>query len=150
MKKSDGLANPKTPIHRAASLPKPSKNQRIVSFMSLDSFVLTSATIMTCPHGGSIHHKPTYVDYLINGATIWLQYDQFIISCPLNGFVRCNRVRWHPDTEWMINGGFILSNSANVEVFAGSLWMGIGLLHYSQTTVTVKQLADYLMQKKGK
>jgi hypothetical protein len=147
VRKTGKLAAQKTPFYWFADLPKITKTKWRVILMPSDSFVLTSATFMTCPHGGLIRHKPTYFDYLINGATIWLHYDQFIISCPLDELLRCSLVRWHHDNEWMINGGFILSTSASVEVFAGSLWMGVGWLRNSQTTVTVQQLVNYLKHK---
>ena len=70
------------------------------------SFLLNSASIITCPHGGRILCKPFYgINYLVDGSPVCVKEDAYsIYGCPSAGH-QCHSVKWIDDSPAFLPQG---------------------------------------------
>jgi len=78
------------------------------------SFLLNSASIITCPHGGKISVKPFYgITHLVDGKPVCVKEDAYSINgCPMK--TQCHSVKWMDDSSVaLLYGRFqILTNTS--------------------------------------
>ena len=67
------------------------------------SFLLNTASVITCPHGGRVKHTPIYgLGFPIVGLPICLKEDKYSISgCPLSRN-QCCSVQWNEDKSGVL------------------------------------------------
>lgn len=115
----------------------------------MSSYILTSASHITCIHGGRFHHHPSYTPgILIEGSPMCREGDVFYINCPVQDL--CSSIRWQFDlTGIKYLGKPILTTSSRGDVFSSKgLITGMPVLVSFQTKVTLKSLIDAFKQKK--
>lgn len=58
-------------------------------------YILTAATVATCPHGASIRNSTNHArEPLIDGHTIWIRDDKFVVMGCHYGERPCLDVEW--------------------------------------------------------
>ena len=107
----------------------------------MPGFVLTSATVATCPHGGSVSFVPSQARVLVDSSPALLLSDQAVIAgCPFNvsgAPSPCLTVRWSaPATRVTVTGTpVLLSSSVGLCLNPASAPQGPAVLSSFQTRV---------------
>jgi hypothetical protein len=104
-------------------------------------FVLTTATIATCPHGGAVSFVPSQSRILVDSAPALLVSDQALVAgCPFNvsgAPSPCTTVRWTaPATRLAVTGSpVLLTTSVGLCLNPASAPQGPGLFSANQARV---------------
>lgn len=113
----------------------------------VDGYILTSASFITCHHGGRFLHTPSYTPgYLIEGSPICRKDDLFTIVCPLGAADGCSKIFWEHDTSGILFLGKPILTTASVgQIFNyKGLLTGSPLYLVFQTKITLKSFVETL------
>lgn len=86
-------------------------------------FILTGSSKITCPHGGILKHNSSNIDVpYIHGSPICVMNDGYdILTCPLHGSLRCNKVEWKTGSVLTIKGSPVLTHLSVGLCYSNSL-----------------------------
>lgn len=75
-------------------------------------YILTGNSILICPHGGNVKHYSKNLDGpYIQGSPVCVMSDGYdILTCPVPGKFRCQRIEWRTGSVMTVNGSPVLTH----------------------------------------
>ncbi|MDQ6785430.1 MAG: hypothetical protein M3033_01235 [Acidobacteriota bacterium] len=99
------------------------------------AYILTTSSVILCPHGGVVTHIPrTVSDYVINGALPMLLTDQYLVAgCPFaigDNPSPCFNVTWVSPSVYLIIKGVpaLLNTSIGLCQSIGGMMQGQAII----------------------
>ena len=111
------------------------------------SFLLNTASVIACPHGGRVRHTPIYgLSMPIVGQPICLKEDKYSISgCPLSKN-QCCSVQWSDDTSgFLLYGRYLVLTTTSFGLCVDQQNFPTGRVRpvLSQTTVSLEDFQGW-------